>query len=104
MNELREYILLLYNIDYNNFNNNKRVFCSIDEAFLEMCCQILYDLSGLSDFTIEMDFDEQTEFFINLMLGNVEELNGYEIDFDREHWNYTRKDENEKICFEAKII
>lgn len=78
MKDLREYTLLLYNIDYNNFNN-KRVFDSIDEAFLEMCCQIQDDLSGLSDFTIEMDFVERSEFFINLILGNVEELNGYEI-------------------------
>lgn len=41
MKELREYTLLLYNIDYNNFYN-KRVFDSIDEAFLEMCCQIVF--------------------------------------------------------------
>lgn len=102
MKDLREYTLL-YNIYYNN-SYNKRVFDSIDEAFLEMCCQIQDDLSGLSDFTIEMDFVERSEFFINLILGNVEELNGYEIYFDREHWNYTRKDENGTICFEAKII
>lgn len=103
MNDLRVYNLLSYYIDNNKVKYNK-FFSSIDEAFLEMCCQIQEDLSGLSDYTTEMDFIEQSKFFINLMLGNVEELNGYEIDFDREQWIYTRKDENGKICFEAKII
>ena len=78
-------------------------FNELGEASLEMFYKIVFDLNELSDFSIAMDIIEQQEFFTNLMLGAVEELNGYDISFDRESMTYIRSDIENQRYYELFI-
>jgi hypothetical protein len=75
----------------NEVKVNSKSFSDSEQAFYELYNQIKEDLSRLSDYSNGMDMVEQFAFLSKLMLGNVEELNGYEIDYDQETCTYTRK-------------
>lgn len=89
---MEEFILSATSIDeLNEVKVSTKSFIDSEQAFYEMYNLIKEDLSGLSDYSNDMDILEQFAFLGKLMLGNVEVLNGYEIDYDQETCTYTRK-------------
>ena len=101
---LDNYLLIKTSLDeFNEVRVNTQSFSVFNEGLLEMIYQIQDDLRDLTDYSIDMDLTEQISFFERLLLGEVEEVNGYTVDFDRETWTYVRRDEYGRNLLELTL-